>query len=252
MMVRSPVLGCFPLPETGLRETRVGRKQKGQAEQVAPRASSLKICRFRVYVFPISPWRKYDSQNPFWRGLSGKNSGGRFAPGRFCLLPSERVFRDSGLETPNHFRHSSQAVLGISAVETLVPGQRRPKKVVFSGHFGAMNCDPDCLVQPPNSRTAPKLIGEGASGLFEGWPGNPENVSCSRATPRLHRCKSGVALEQETFSGLQGHPPKRPTCSFSYQFRGSPGIRGLYQAVRAASHELPSNFQKVLKHCFLL
>ena len=68
---------------------------------------------------------------------------------------------------------------------------------------------PDCLVQRPNSQTAPKSIGEGASGLFEGWPGNPENVSCSRATPRLHRCKSGVALEQETFSGLQGHPPKR-------------------------------------------
>ena len=25
----------------------------------------------------------------------------------------------------------------------------------------------------------------------------------------LHRCKSGVALEQETFSRLPGHPPKR-------------------------------------------
>ena len=42
-----------------------------------------------------------------------------------------------------------------------------------------------------------------------GWPGSPENVSCSRATPKLHRCKSGVALEQETFSELPGHPPKR-------------------------------------------
>ena len=26
-------------------------------------------------------------KTPFWRGLSGTNSGGRFAPGRFCLLP---------------------------------------------------------------------------------------------------------------------------------------------------------------------
>ena len=69
-------------------------------------------------------------------------------------------------------------------------------------------CDPDCLVQPPNSRIAPKSIGEGASSLFGEWPGSPENVSCSRATPRLHQSKSG-ALEQKTFSGLPGHSPKR-------------------------------------------
>ena len=59
-----------------------------------------------------------------------------------------------------------------------------------------------------NSRITPKSVGEGASSPFGGWPGSPENVSCSRATPRLHRCKSGVAPEQETFSGLPGHPPK--------------------------------------------
>ena len=41
---------------------------------------------------------------------------------------------------------------------------------------GFYDCDPDCLVQLPNSRISPK---------------------------------SGVALEQETFSGLPGHPPKR-------------------------------------------
>ena len=51
-------------------------------------------------------------------------------------------------------------------------------------------------------------MGEGASSLFGGWFGSPENVCCSRATPWLHRCKSG-ALEQETFSGLPGHLPKR-------------------------------------------
>ena len=27
-------------------------------------------------------------KTPFWRGLSGTNSGGRFAPGRFCSLPN--------------------------------------------------------------------------------------------------------------------------------------------------------------------
>ena len=37
-------------------------------------------------------------------------------------------------------------------------------------------CDTDCLVQPPNSRIAPRAIGEGASSLFGGWPGSPENV----------------------------------------------------------------------------
>ena len=79
----------------------------------------------------------------------------------------------------------------------------------FGVGFRGWCCDPDCLVQPPNSRIAPNSIGEGASSLFGEWPGSPGNVSCSRATPRLHRCKSGVALEQETFSGLPGHPPKR-------------------------------------------
>ena len=71
------------------------------------------------------------------------------------------------------------------------------------------SCDPDCLVQPPNSWIPPESIGQGARSLFGGWPGSPENVSCSRATPRLHLCKFGFALEQETFSGLPGHPPKR-------------------------------------------
>ena len=49
-------------------EYQIGSKQKGPAEQVAPRVSSLKICRFRVCVFPIIPWRKYDSQRPLFGG----------------------------------------------------------------------------------------------------------------------------------------------------------------------------------------
>ena len=79
-----------PCPERGtLPDTWVGSKQKGPAEQVAPRVSSLEICRFRVCVSPITPWRKYDSQNLFLEGTFwDKNSGGRFAPGRFCSLPN--------------------------------------------------------------------------------------------------------------------------------------------------------------------
>ena len=65
------------------------------------------------------------------------------------------------------------------------------------------------LVQTPTSRISPKSIGEGASSLFGEWPRNRENVSCSSATPDLHRCNLGVALEQETFSGLPSPPPKR-------------------------------------------
>ena len=57
---------------------------------------------------------------------------------------------------------------------------------------------------------APKSIGEVASSLFGGWPGSLENVSCSRATPDLHRCALEVALEQGTFSRPPGLHPKRP------------------------------------------
>ena len=48
------------------------------------------------------------------------------------------------------------------------------------------------LVQPLNSRIAPKSVGEGASSRFGGWPGSPDNVSCSRATPRLHGASLGL------------------------------------------------------------
>ena len=37
-----------------------------------------------------------------------------------------------------------------------------------------------------------KSIREGASSLFGPGPESPKVVSCSRATPRLHRCKSGL------------------------------------------------------------
>ena len=75
-----------------------------------------------------------------------------------------------------------------------------------------------------------KSIREGASSLFGRGPERPKNVSCSRATPWLHRCKSGVALEQETILGLSGPRPKRLLAPSLIDFRGNPGIRALHQA----------------------
>ena len=91
-------------------------------------------------------------------------------------------------------------------------------------NFGAIMatgaCDPDCLVQPPNSWIAPKSTGEGASSLFGGWPGSLENVSCSSATPDLHWCNPKVAPVQETFSRLSGPPPKRLLAPSPIDLRG--------------------------------
>ena len=101
-------------------------------------------------------------------------------------------------------------------------------------------CDPDCLVQPPNSRIPPKSIGEGASSPFGVWPGSPENVSCSRATPRLHRCKSGVALEQETFSGLPGHTPERPLAPSPIDLGGIREFGGCTRQSGSQSYPLKS------------
>ena len=55
-----------------------------------------------------------------------------------------------------------------------------------------------------------KSIRERASSVFGLGPERPQNISCARATSRLHRCTCGVALEQETFSRLQALHPQRP------------------------------------------
>ena len=62
-------------------------------------------------------------------------------------------------------------------------------------------------------------------------PKSTQNVSCSRATPRLHRCNLGVALEQEILLGLFGPRPKILLAPSPVDFRGNPGIRALYQAI---------------------
>ena len=67
-----------------LRSAGIGSKQKGPAEEVAPRVSSLKICRFRVCVFPLIPWRKYDSQRPLLGGdFLGQTLAADSLPGAF-------------------------------------------------------------------------------------------------------------------------------------------------------------------------
>ena len=126
------------------------------------------------------------------------------------------------------------------------PGNFQGSSGIFQKLGGVRLCDPHCPVQPPNSRITPKSIGEGASGLLGEWPGSPENVSCSSATPELHQCNLGVALEQETFSGLPGHPPERLLAPAPIDFRGNPGIRGLYRAIRVAKPDsLPATRQFV-------
>ena len=80
-----------------------------------------------------------------------------------------------------------------------------PKDTVLEGDFLGQILAADSL--PGAFVHSRKSIGEGASSLVGGWP-SPENVSCSRATLRLHRCKSGVALEQETLLGTRTIPQK--------------------------------------------
>ena len=80
---------------------------------------------------------------------------------------------------------------------------------------------------------------EGASSLFGRGPERPKIVSCSRATPRVHRCNHGVALEQETILGLSGPRPKRLLAPSLIDIRGNPGIRASYQAIGIPNLEHP-------------
>ena len=68
----------------------------------------------------------------------------------------------------------------------------------------------EILARRKNKEIQKKQGKEGQGVVFlGGWTGSPENVSCSSATPDLHRYNLGVALEQETFSRLPSHTPKR-------------------------------------------
>ena len=75
-----------------------------------------------------------------------------------------------------------------------------------------------------------KSIREGASSLFRQGPESPKNLSCSRATPDLHRCKSGVAAPVQVWGcprardilGLSGPRLKRLLAPSLIDFRGGP------------------------------
>ena len=85
--------------------------------------------------------------------------------------------------------------------------QKRHIHINFSGDSGGQKQGPKRAILGHNSSISCFFLPL----YFGGWPGSPENVSCSRATPDLHRCNLGVALEQVAFSGPPGHPPKIDT-----------------------------------------
>ena len=53
--------------------------------------------------------------------------------------------------------------------------------------------------------------------------------------PDLHQCNLGVALEQKTFSGLLGHPPKRLLAPSPIDLGAIREFGGLYQAIGVAT-----------------
>ena len=73
-----------------------GRPSRWPPERLPQNSRILRV------PFHLSPWSKYDSKTPlFWRGLSGANSCGPFAPGRFCLLPKIENRDRGGQNVPN-------------------------------------------------------------------------------------------------------------------------------------------------------
>ena len=79
------------------------------------------------------------------------------------------------------------------------------KKKEIPSKMACKDGDPDCLVQPPNSRSVPKSIGEGASSPFGGRPGVP---------------KMFLALEQPLRTPRPATEPQNgPTRNFREKYR---------------------------------
>ena len=68
----------------------------------------------------------------------------------------------------------------------------------------------------------------------------------SRTTSRLHRCKSGVALEQETFSRLPGLPPKGLLAPSPVKLGEVQEFQGLCQAIRVARGDFCTTVSKLI------
>ena len=61
--------------------------KRGRPSKWLPECLPSKFADFEC-AFPYNSLEKiWLPKTPFWRGLSGTNPGGRFAPGRFCSLP---------------------------------------------------------------------------------------------------------------------------------------------------------------------
>ena len=116
------------------------------------------------------------------------------------------------------------------------------------GPSKAWSWDPDCLVQGPNSWISPKNRQGKEQVVFLGEGQRDPEMSLPRATPRLHRCKPGVALEQETFLEFSGLPPKRLLAPSLIDFWGNPGIRALYQAIGIPRVEAKCRRVKLAPH----
>ena len=99
---------------------------------MAPRVSSLEICRFWVCVFPTIPWRKYDSQRPLFGGdflgqiLAADSLPGAFVHSRFVYVFFFRVIPDGGEKN-------------INKIPPKIPGQSRENFVCVCVFFFAPN-----------------------------------------------------------------------------------------------------------------
>ena len=71
--------------------------------------------------------------------------------------------------------------------------------------------------------------------FLEEGPGVSKMSLALEQTPDLHRCNLEVALEQETFSRLQGLHPKRPLAPSPIDLGEVQEFRRLYQGLRVST-----------------
>ena len=103
--------------------------KRGRPSKWPPERLPSKFADFECAFFPLIPWRNVTPKDPlFWRGFSGTNSGGPFAPGRFCSLPRTRIWgRILGCEflSPEYWGR----ILGSKFLGLCFPIQRAPSKI---------------------------------------------------------------------------------------------------------------------------
>ena len=75
-------------------------KKRGRPSKWPPECLPSKFADFECAFSYNSLEKNVTPKDLFWRGLSGTNSGGRFAPGRFCLLPNREKIQSPSLASP--------------------------------------------------------------------------------------------------------------------------------------------------------